>query len=69
MIARIVLFVVVSLTSSVGGMAQDARLIGIDANYALDMARHDKSWKDRSGPVEPFVLFAEHGCRDARIRL
>jgi arabinogalactan endo-1,4-beta-galactosidase len=69
MILQIVLFVVLSLTFSVGGLAQDAQLIGIDGNYALDMARHNKSWKDRSGPVDPFVLFAKHGCQDARIRL
>ena len=69
MIMRIVLFVVFLLAFSVGGPAQDTPLIGIDSNYALDMARHNKAWKDRSGPVEPYELFAKHGCQHARIRL
>lgn len=43
--------------------------IGIDCNYTLDMAKRNKAWKDPSGPVDPFALFAKVGCQDARIRL
>jgi arabinogalactan endo-1,4-beta-galactosidase len=44
-------------------------MIGIDSNYALDMAKHNRTWKDRTGPVDPYVLFAKLGCRGARVRL
>lgn len=69
MTMRIVLFVAFSLAVPVGAPAQRAPRIGIDSNYALDMATRNKAWKERSGPVDPFALFAKHGCREARIRL
>ncbi len=68
-IARIVLFAVFSLAFSVSGLAQNAPLIGIDSNYALDMATRQRAWKDRSGPVDPCAMFAKLGCQNARIRL
>jgi arabinogalactan endo-1,4-beta-galactosidase len=43
--------------------------VGVDCNYALGMAKHGKTWKDASTPVEPFDFFAKHGCQSARIRL
>jgi len=69
MILQIGLFVIVSLALSLQGMAQNGPLIGIDCNYALDMAKRNKAWKDRSELVDPFELFAKNGCRNARIRL
>ena len=69
MILRIGLFVIVSLALSLQGMAQSRPLIGIDCNYALDMAKRNKAWKDRSELVDPFELFAKNGCRNARIRV
>ena len=69
MILRIVLFFAFSLAFSVEGPAQDAPLLGIDSNYALDMATRNKAWKDRSEPVDPCELFAKNGCQNARIRL
>ena len=69
MMVRIVLFFVFSLAFSVEGPAQNAPLIGIDSNYALDMATRNKAWKDRSVPVDPCELFAKNGCQNARIRL
>ena len=68
LINRIVLLVVFAPPWSVSGLAQNAPLIGIDSNYALDMATRKKAWNDRSGPVDPFALFAKVGCRNARIR-
>lgn len=44
-------------------------LIGIDANYALDMAAQDRTWRDEDQPIDPFSLLAKHGCEHARIRL
>lgn len=49
--------------------AQDAPLIGIDSNYALDMAQRKLTWKDGSESIEPAEFFAKHGCGHARIRL
>ena len=69
MMLRIVLFSVYSLAFSIDGLAQHAPLVGIDSNYALDMATRNKAWKDRSERVEPFALFAKNGCQNARIRL
>ena len=69
MIPRIALFVVFSLAFSVERLAPSAPLIGIDSNYALDMAKRSKTWKDRSEPVDPYELFAKNGCQNARIRL
>jgi arabinogalactan endo-1,4-beta-galactosidase len=69
LIARNVLFVVLSLACPVSAPAQNAPLIGIDSNYALDMTTHHKPWKDRTGPVDPCALFAKLGCGNARIRL
>jgi len=69
MIPQIGLFVIVSLALSLQEMAQNGPLIGIDCNYALDMAKRNKAWKDRSELVDPFELFAKNGCRNARIRL
>jgi arabinogalactan endo-1,4-beta-galactosidase len=46
-----------------------APCIGIDCNYALDMAKRNKAWTAPSGPVDPFALFAKLGCQGARIRL
>ena len=69
MILRTVFFVVFSLASVVSAPAQSAPWIGIDSNYALDMATRNKAWKNQSGPVDPFALLAKHGCRNARIRL
>lgn len=57
------------LAMAVNALAQEVPHIGIDCNYALDMARQGKQWRDASGAVDPFVLFARAGCRDARIRL
>ncbi len=69
MIPRIVLFFVCSLAFSVEGPAQNAPLIGIDSNYALDMATRNKARKNRSEPVDPCELFAKNGCQNAHIRL
>jgi arabinogalactan endo-1,4-beta-galactosidase len=69
MILRIVLFVVFSLAFSVEGLSQNAPLIGIDSNYAVDMATRSKTWKDRSEPVDPWQLFAKNGCQNTRVRL
>jgi arabinogalactan endo-1,4-beta-galactosidase len=66
---RIALFVVFSLAFSVEGLAQSIPLVGIDSNYALDMATRSKAWKYRSESVDPFELFAKNGCRNARLRL
>ena len=66
---RIVLFFAVSLAFSVEGLAQNAPLIGIDSNYAVDMATRSKTWKDRSESVDPYDLFAKNGCQNAHIRL
>jgi arabinogalactan endo-1,4-beta-galactosidase len=49
--------------------AQDSPVIGIDSNYALDMALRKKSWSDGNGSVDPVELLAKNGCRAARIRL
>lgn len=43
--------------------------LGIDSNYAMNMANRKMAWKDQSGPVDPFALFAKMGCQSARIRL
>jgi len=43
--------------------------IGIDANYALNMAERAKVWKDGAVEADPYELFAQHGCQSARIRL
>src|ERR1700734_653952 len=69
MILRVVLFVVFSLAFSVDGQAQNVPLIGIDSNYALDLATRGKTWKVRSEPVDTCELFAKNGCQYARIRL
>src|SRR5262249_31409293 len=69
MILRIVLFGVFSLAFSLEGPAQNAPLIGIDSNYALDMATRNKAWKDRSESVDPCELLAKNGCQNSRIRL
>ena len=69
MALRIMLFSLCSVAFSIDGLAQNAPLIGIDSNYALDMATRNKAWKDRSEPVDPFELFAKNGCQNARIRL
>ena len=69
MIIRVSLIVVLSMAATVGAASRSAPCIGIDSNYALDMAKRKHTWKDRSGPVDPFALFARHGCRNARIRL
>ena len=53
----------VELAFSIGALAQNGALIGIDSNYVLDMAKHHRTWKDQSGPVDPYVLFAKLGCR------
>jgi arabinogalactan endo-1,4-beta-galactosidase len=66
---RVLLFFVFSLAFSVDGLAQTAPLIGIDSNYALDMATRNKAWKDRSERIDPWELFAKNGCQNARIRL
>ena len=65
----LVLVFVFELVLSIGAIAQDVPLIGIDSNYALEMAKHHQTWKDRSGPVDPYVLFAKLGCQSARVRL
>lgn len=69
MVTRMALFVVFSLTISAGALAQDVPCIGMDSNYALDMATRNKTWEDPSGPVDPLTLLAKHGCKNARIRL
>ena len=66
---RIVLVLGFSLVCSIGGPTNDAPFIGIDSNYAVDMAAHNRAWKDTSGSVDPLALFAKHGCQNARIRL
>jgi arabinogalactan endo-1,4-beta-galactosidase len=57
------------LTISVRAPAQDARLIGIDSNYVLEMEKYHRTWKVGPRPVDPYDLFARLGCRTARIRL
>ncbi len=69
MILRIVQFIVFPLAFAVEGLAQHAPWIGIDSNYALDMATRSRKWKNRSEPVDPFELFAKNGCQNVRIRL
>lgn len=69
MIRWLVLFVGILLVLSVEGLAQKPLLVGIDANYALDMATRKKVWKDQSQLVDPLELFAKYGCQNARIRL
>ncbi|MBS0262936.1 MAG: glycosyl hydrolase 53 family protein [Planctomycetes bacterium] len=69
MILRCLIGSLVSFALSATAVADDAPLVGIDANYALDMAARNKTWKDRSEPAEPFELFAKNGCQHARIRL
>lgn len=69
MIRRLMLLIVFLLALSVEGRAQHSPLIGIDSNYALDMATRKKAWQDQSQPVDPFEFFAKHGCQHARIRL
>jgi Glycosyl hydrolase family 53 len=66
---RFFLGIVFVLTISVRAPAQDARLIGIDSNYVLEMEKHHRTWKVGSRPVDPYDLFARLGCRTARIRL
>ncbi len=51
------------------GSQRQAPLIGIDANYALDMASRNGKWLDESQPIDPYELLAKHGCEHARIRL
>ena len=69
LLTRIALLVVFPPAGSVSGLAQNSPLIGIDSNYALDMATRHKAWNDRSGPVDPYTFFAKLGCQNARIRL
>ena len=69
LINRIVLVVVFAPRCAVSCLAQTTPLIGIDSNYALDMATRKKAWIDRSGPVDPCTLLAKFGCQNARIRL
>ncbi len=66
---HIMCFVSLSLAISIGARAQNAPWIGVDTNYALEMATHNREWKDGSMPVDPLALFAKEGCRNARIRL
>ena len=66
---RTLLLLVFTLAFSLDGLSQEPARIGIDCNYALDMAAHDKAWKDQSDPVDPYQLFARNGCQHARIRL
>src|SRR5205814_5080541 len=66
---RIVLCFALLLTFAAAVPAQEPPMVGIDSNYALDMAARKKSWSDRSGPVDPVELLAKNGCRGARIRL
>lgn len=49
--------------------AQSVPLLGVDCNYALDMARRGQTWRDGVEQVDPVQLFADQGCRLARIRL
>jgi hypothetical protein len=69
MALRALLTALLIVASSGRGRAQDAGLVGIDCSYALDMAKREKGWKDRPEPVDPWTLFANNGCRIARIRL
>lgn len=69
MIQRTMLLVVFSLACSIIGHAQDSPLIGIDSNFALDMATRKKAWQDQSHPVDVFELFSKQECQNARIRL
>src|SRR5579871_6106077 len=69
MIQRTMLLVVFSLACSISGHAQDSPLIGIDSNFALDMATRKKAWQDQSHPVDVFELFSKQECQNARIRL
>ena len=66
---QIMCLVSFSVAMSIEARAQNAPMIGVDTNYALDMATHNRVWKDRSLPVDPLALFAKGGCRNARIRL
>src|SRR5262249_24518490 len=69
MFLRSILVVLFSLGLSITGFAQHDPLIGIDSNYTLDMAARKREWKEGSGRVNPYELFAKHGCLNARIRL
>ncbi len=69
MCLRTAVAVVIALAFSGGAAAQEARWIGIDSNFALEMEKQDRTWQDESGPVDPYALFAQAGCRDARLRL
>ena len=60
--------VVLTLFNSMSAPAQDARLIGIDSNYVLEMEKQHRTWKVESRPVNPYDLFARLGCR-SHIRL
>lgn len=51
------------------GTIERAPGIGIDANYALDMASRDRRWIHDSRSIDPFELLANNGCEHARIRL
>src|SRR5262245_43543001 len=68
-VLRSVLLILFSIGFSIEGFAQDDTLIGIDSNYALDMATRKRQWKEGSQQIEPCELFAKNGCRHARIRL
>lgn len=66
---RHLLFIHFVLFWGASANAQPVPLLGVDCNYALDMARQGQIWKDGVDPVDPIQLFAEQGCRLARIRL
>jgi len=48
---------------------QTAPMIGIDANYALDMAARERTWRDQGQPIDPYALLGRNGVEHARIRL
>jgi arabinogalactan endo-1,4-beta-galactosidase len=50
--------------------ARGEALVGVDCNYALDMAARGRTWQDASGAaVEPLAFLAQNGCKLARIRV
>jgi arabinogalactan endo-1,4-beta-galactosidase len=68
-ILRSILVVLFSFGFSITGFAQNDPLMGVDSNYALEMAARKREWKEGSERVDPYELFAKNGCRNARIRL
>ncbi len=63
---RHLLFIHFVLFWGASANAQPVPLLGVDCNYALDMARRGQIWKDGVDPVDPIQLFAEAGVSSWR---